>query len=161
MPHRLECVRRRWFEYPGRTLRLCCSYKESECLPCEPTEHALGRTRGVFGSKLHLVTARQGAPLGALMTVGQSHESMSFGVVMDTVNISHLRRSNNSIESAWIHLGSRTLSSWQCDGTLCWLLQCCCGFASRYETLAIHFMGIVKLAMIQSCLRLHDPSNRT
>ncbi|MBL8744894.1 MAG: transposase, partial [Phycisphaerae bacterium] len=40
-------------------------------------------------------------------------------------------------------------------------LKGCRRIATRYEKLAIHFMGMVTLAMIQRCLRLLDPSNRT
>ncbi|TVQ56537.1 MAG: hypothetical protein EA377_02080, partial [Phycisphaerales bacterium] len=40
-------------------------------------------------------------------------------------------------------------------------LKCCRRIATRYEKLASHFLGMVKLAMIQRCLRLLDPSDRT
>ena len=40
-------------------------------------------------------------------------------------------------------------------------LKGCRRVATRYEKLAAHFLAIVKLAMIQRCLRLLDPSNRT
>jgi transposase len=40
-------------------------------------------------------------------------------------------------------------------------LKCCRRIATRYEKLAIHFLGMVKLAMIQRCLRVLDLSNRT
>lgn len=40
-----------------------------------------------------------------------------------------------------------------------WLKECR-RVATRYEKLAVHFLGMVKLAMIQRCLRLLDPSNR-
>lgn len=33
--------------------------------------------------------------------------------------------------------------------------------ATRYEKLATHYLAMVKLAIIQRCLRLMDPSNRT
>lgn len=40
-------------------------------------------------------------------------------------------------------------------------LKCCRRIATRYEKLATHFLGMVTLAMIQRCLRVLDPSNRT
>jgi transposase len=40
-----------------------------------------------------------------------------------------------------------------------WLKECR-RVATRYEKLAVHFLAMVKLAMIQRCLRLLDPSNR-
>jgi len=32
--------------------------------------------------------------------------------------------------------------------------------ATRYEKLATHYLAMIKLAMIQRCLRILDPSNR-
>lgn len=43
----------------------------------EPADHALGRSRGGFGTKLHLITDGAGIPLAALLTPGQAHESRS------------------------------------------------------------------------------------
>lgn len=40
-----------------------------------------------------------------------------------------------------------------------WLKECR-RVATRYEKLAVHFLGMIKLAMIQRCFRLLDPSNR-
>ena len=40
-------------------------------------------------------------------------------------------------------------------------LKGCRRVATRYEKLATHFLAVVTLAMIQRCLRLLDPSNRT
>ena len=33
--------------------------------------------------------------------------------------------------------------------------------APRYDTLAVHYLSFVTLTMIQRCMRLLDPSNRT
>ena len=43
--------------------------------PDEPADHALGRSRGGFGSKFHLVTDGNGTPLAVEVTAGQVHES--------------------------------------------------------------------------------------
>jgi len=41
----------------------------------EPADHALGRSRGGFGTKVHLVCDGRGVPLAAVLTPGQRHES--------------------------------------------------------------------------------------
>ena len=43
--------------------------------PFEPDDHALGRSRGGWGSKFHLVTDGKGLPLHIQLTAGQTHES--------------------------------------------------------------------------------------
>lgn len=45
----------------------------------------MGRSRGGWGSKLHLVTDGRGTPLAALVTAGQAHESRSFEGLMEKV----------------------------------------------------------------------------
>jgi transposase len=42
--------------------------------PDEPADHALGRSRGGFGSKFHLVTDGKGTPLAIEVTAGQVNE---------------------------------------------------------------------------------------
>ena len=51
----------------------------------EPDDHALGRSRGGFGTKIHLVTDGQGVPLGAAVTAGQRHELKGFEPALGTV----------------------------------------------------------------------------
>jgi transposase len=53
----------------------------------EPADHALGRSRGGFGTKLHLVVDGNGLPLSAIVTAGQAHESKSLGPVLEAVRI--------------------------------------------------------------------------
>src|SRR5438105_8361681 len=48
----------------------------------EPPEHALGRSRGGFGTKAHLVTDGHGIVLAVWVTPGQRHESQAFATVM-------------------------------------------------------------------------------
>lgn len=43
----------------------------------EPDDHALGRSRGGFCTKLHLLCDRNGHPLHFVLTAGQAHESQS------------------------------------------------------------------------------------
>jgi len=53
----------------------------------EPSDHALGRSRGGFGTKLHLVTDGRGLPLAVEATPGQAHESTQFEALIDAVRI--------------------------------------------------------------------------
>lgn len=55
----------------------------------ELTDHALGRSRGGWGTKIHLVTDGRGLPLAAVVTAGQAHESRSFEDSLNAVRIPH------------------------------------------------------------------------
>jgi transposase len=61
--------------------------KKSAAEPGEPADHALGRSQGGFGTKVHVVSDGQGRPLGVVLTPGQRHESVVFEEVMDTVAV--------------------------------------------------------------------------
>lgn len=52
--------------------------------PDEPGDHALGRSRGGFATKLHLLTDGNGNPLGFHLTGGQVHDSTVLDIVMMT-----------------------------------------------------------------------------
>lgn len=45
--------------------------------PDEPADHALGRSRGGFSTKIHLLCDRQGHPLHFELSPGQAHENTS------------------------------------------------------------------------------------
>ena len=133
------------------------------------------------------MTDGRGIPLGALVTPGQAHESKVFEALMDTVRIARRRRPEAVAGDRAYSVGR--IRSWlsrrgieavippksdqpavrfdqkkyrrrnvieRCIG---WL-KCCRRIATRYEKLATHFLAMVKLAMIQRCLRILDPSNR-
>jgi transposase len=53
----------------------------------EPKDHALGVSRGGFGTKFHLLTDGNGLPLAVRTTPGQAHESKSFEAVMDAARV--------------------------------------------------------------------------
>jgi transposase len=53
----------------------------------EPDDHALGRSRGGWGTKLHLVSDGGGLPLAVHLTAGQAHESRSFEPVLEAVRL--------------------------------------------------------------------------
>lgn len=48
-------------------------WKKSD--PQEPDDHALGRSRGGFSTKIHILCDGNGLPLGFHLTGGQTHES--------------------------------------------------------------------------------------
>src|SRR5690348_13234882 len=48
----------------------------------EPQDHALGRSQGGFGTKIHLVCDGHGIVLAVWVTPGQCHESQAFTVVL-------------------------------------------------------------------------------
>jgi transposase len=48
----------------------------------EPSDHALGRSRGGFGTKVHLVCDSRGTVVGIHITAGQAHESKAFEPTM-------------------------------------------------------------------------------
>ncbi len=56
----------------------------------EPEDHALGRSRGGFGTKIHpprRVTDGGGTPLAVHVTAGQAHESSGFEEVVEVVRV--------------------------------------------------------------------------
>jgi transposase len=57
----------------------------------EPADHALGYSRGGFGSKIHLLVESHGIPLGVSVTPGQQHESTAFETLMGRVLLPHRR----------------------------------------------------------------------
>jgi transposase len=48
----------------------------------EPPDHALGRSQGGFGTKVHLVCDGHGIVLAVWVTPGQQHESQAFAAVL-------------------------------------------------------------------------------
>lgn len=55
--------------------------------PDEPLDHSLGRSRGGFGSKIHLVCDGKGNPISLWVTAGQVHDSTQFERTFNEVNI--------------------------------------------------------------------------
>lgn len=51
----------------------------------EPPDHALGYSRGGFGTKIHLLIEDHGIVLGIFVTAGQQHESTAFETLMGRV----------------------------------------------------------------------------
>ena len=74
---------------PARVTRL--EKKNRRSAPPEPNHQDLGRSRGGFGTKIHLVTDRKGIPLGVVLSPGQAHESKFLRPALESVR---LRRSS-------------------------------------------------------------------
>jgi transposase len=51
--------------------------------PDEPENHALGRSRGGFGTKIHILCDGEGNPLHFKLSVGQAHDASMFDAVVE------------------------------------------------------------------------------
>jgi len=74
----------------GRSLRSCEPGRlgrREEGAEEEPADHALGYSRGGFGTKFHLLTDSNGIPLHVELSAGQAHESRFAERVLDGVRI--------------------------------------------------------------------------
>ena len=151
----------------------------------------MGRSRGGFGSKFHLVTDGRGLPLAVEVTAGQVHESTQVEVVMDQIAIpqpvGRPRRRPRRLAADkgysyprvrdWLRAHGikpvipqredqrarqrgcpldfdrrayrRRSIIEQCVG---WLKECR-RIGTRFEKLAVHFLGMLQLAMIERYLR--------
>ncbi|MFI2285714.1 IS5 family transposase [Nocardia beijingensis] len=58
----------------------------------EPDDHALGRSRGGWGTKLHLACEHGLRPLSLLLTAGQAGDSPQFAAVLDGIRVPRLGR---------------------------------------------------------------------
>ena len=59
---------------------------EKNNVPTEPTDHALGRSRGGYGTKFHLLCDEQGHPLGFVLSAGQVHDNQLLAPLLDVVD---------------------------------------------------------------------------
>jgi len=169
--------------------RRCRRFKKS-CprYPDEPEDHALGRSRGGFGSKFHLVTDGGGLPLAVEVSAGQAHESTYFEPVMNAVRVPQLKgRPRTRPEALAGDKGSscRWIREWlrehkirvviprqsneRQDNRMVFdrdeyrrrsVVECCVGWlkecrriATRFEKLALNFLAMLKLAIIEQYLR--------
>lgn len=57
----------------------------------ESPEHALGYSRGGFGTKVHLLIESHGIPVGIYLTGGERHECKAFAPLMGQVLLAHHR----------------------------------------------------------------------
>ncbi|QGJ68690.1 Transposase DDE domain [Planctomycetales bacterium 10988] len=60
-----------------------CGRRRQKSDPHEPSDHALGRSRGGFSTKIHLLCDGQGHPLAFHLTAGQAHESTALAPLLE------------------------------------------------------------------------------
>ena len=63
-----------------------CRRRRKKGDPEEPVDHALGRSKGGFTTKIHLLADGNGNPLGFHITAGQVHDSTVVDEVMIKAN---------------------------------------------------------------------------
>ena len=187
-PNRLESLVHRWLQCQG-IQGFCRRFKKSLEKYCdEPEDHALGRSKGGFGSKFHLVTDSSGVPLAVEVTAGQMHESGQVETVLDGIGIPQpigrprKRPKQLTGDKAysvhrirdWLHAHGirpviprksnekyqhnnfdkqsyrRRAVIEQCVG---WLKECR-RIATRFEKLALSFLAMFKLAMIERYFKI-------
>ena len=59
-----------------------CSGRRKKRDPDEPADHALGRSRGGYSTKIHILCDGRGSPLQFHLTPGQAHESTAFDTLL-------------------------------------------------------------------------------
>jgi transposase len=70
----------RWHFGAGRSL--CCGRRKKN-RPEEASDHALGRSRGGFSTKIHLLCDGHGHPLHFHLTAGQDHDSTALTALLE------------------------------------------------------------------------------
>ena len=77
---RQEVVVHRRHDRPRPSL---CGRRWKKNDPQEPLDHALGRSRGGFSTKIHLLCDGAGHPLHFHLTAGQAHESVALDTLLE------------------------------------------------------------------------------
>jgi hypothetical protein len=78
--------RLRWMAViSGTQVRRRCKNKHSDIAG----DNGLGRSRGGFGTKIHLATDGSGLPLNIILSPGQAHESQLAQRLLDGIGIQH------------------------------------------------------------------------
>ena len=158
----------------------------------EPSDHALGRSRGGFGTKLHLICDGRGTPLAVDLTPGQAHESTRCEPLVQALldewpdvlpqklagdKAYTGRRIREWLAERWIEPVIARRKSERVPGDendfdkatykRRGVIECCIGWlkecralATRFEKLAVNYLGTVRLAIILRYLRLLDSSDR-
>lgn len=154
------------------------------------SNEALGRSRGGFGTKIHLLCDANGHPLHAHLTPGQTHESTSLvellegcsvvgdeldapiqpvalagdkGYRADWIDAYLLERGTRPVIPSKIN-EDRAARPVEFDREqyrrrniierlIGWLKECR-RICTRYEKLAVNFLGMLKMAFIQRYLKL-------
>ena len=67
--------------------------------PNEPDDHALGRSRGGFSTKIHLIADKDGCPIHFELSPGQAHENTTLVDLLN--NIDHEMTNGEGEAVAW------------------------------------------------------------
>ena len=162
-----------------RASRAAAGASRSATSAREPHDHALGRSRGGFGTKVSLVCDGRGAPLAATIHPGQQHDSRSFEEVVRAATTTARPRglaADKAYSVAWVRAWLRRRGVVPVIPTRCdqradpqfnsvryrqrnvverlvgWLKESR-RIATRYDKLATTFLAFVKLAMARRLLR--------
>ncbi len=155
--------------------------KKNQTIVGEPDDHALGRSRVGFGTKIHLVCEGKGKPLAAQVSGGQEHESKYFKEMMGKISIPQERGrprknpDNIAGDKAYSSNKNRGYAKARGIGDIIPtkineerredfdkelyrdrnIVERCIGWlkesrriATRFEKLALHYLGVIKLGMI-------------
>lgn len=76
-----------------------CWWWRKKGAPEEPADHALGRSRGGFSTKIHILCDGYGHPLYFHLTAGQAHEASAFDTLLESADANLLDGSGQRI--AW------------------------------------------------------------
>lgn len=142
----------------------------------EPSDHALGRSQGGFGTKVHMVCDGRGLPLAVKIGPGQEHETRKvhelLGDVFEDGRQPQALAGDKAYSSGWLrellrdaeiravipHKSNETNKPKRFPRTLYKgrnVIECCFGrlkwlrrIATRYEKLAIHYLAMLQLAII-------------
>ena len=74
-----------------RSSRPLCRRGRKKGDPEEPSDHALGRSRGGFTTKIHILSDANGHPLHFHLTAGQAHEATALDDLLQGVDLADSR----------------------------------------------------------------------
>jgi transposase len=153
----------------------------------EPQDHALGRSRGGFGTKIHLVCDGHGIVLAVWATPGQQHESQALAIVLlrarrprragwrrwprrvaadkgysypgirEWLRRRHIgpvipTRKDQPRDETFDRLAYRRRS--RIEHVVGWYKECR-ALGTRYEKLAVNYVALWMVAIIEKLLRKH------
>jgi transposase len=142
----------------------------------EPADHALGRSQGGFGTKVHMICDGNGLPLAVTVGPGQEHETRQvhdlFEQILEEERVPKHLAGDKAYSAGWLRellaeIGIKPVIPHKsnekakpkrfprklykgrhviecCFGRLKWLRR----IATRYEKLALHYLGMLNLAII-------------
>ncbi len=144
-------------------------------------QQALGRSRGGFTTKVHLICDGVGTPLSVHVSAGQRHDSPQFTPTFEAVSLAVLPETlvadkgydsaairayldDLGVESVIPRRRTKSVPAPVCSvryrrrnviERLIGHLKECRRLATRYEKLARHYVAMVKLACIRRIFKIH------